>query len=137
MLLRQDKKLRRPLTFDQERIQLKDPVPIVDKDEKASKNYELTLTILDLLMDKSPNMADSLLVVKKSLGKWYDHVHEEKIAKAREIYNLREKLVVRIRKEVGIVLEEIAYYLRGIMEEYNDQNLERFYAKYLLALKKL
>ena len=83
MLLRLDKKLRRPLTFDQELTQLKDPLPIVQKDEKSHKNYELTLTILDLLIDKSPDIADSLLVVKKSLGKWYDHVQDEKVAKAR------------------------------------------------------
>ena len=36
-----------------------------------------------------------------------------------------------------MVLEEIAYYIRTITEEYHDQNLEKFYVKYLLALKKL
>ena len=59
------------------------------------------------------------------------------MAKTREIYKMRENLIVRIKKEVGMVLEEIGYYLRSITEEYADNHLETFYIKYLLALKKL
>lgn len=50
---------------------------------------------------------------------------------------MKEKLIVGVKKEIGIVLEEIAYYLRSITEEFNDNNLEQYYLKYLNALKKL
>ena len=46
-------------------------------------------------------------------------------------------MMVRIKKQVGVVLEQIAYYLRSVMEEYKDENLERYYVQYLNALKKL
>lgn len=50
---------------------------------------------------------------------------------------MKEKLIVGVKKEIGIVLEEIGYYLRSITEEFNDNNLEQYYLKYLNALKKL
>lgn len=50
---------------------------------------------------------------------------------------MKEKLIVGVRKEIGIVLEEIGYYLRSITEEYNDHNMQQYYLKYLNALKKL
>jgi hypothetical protein len=37
---------------------------------------------------------------------------------------MKEKLIVGVRKEIGIVLEEIGYYLRSITEEYNDHNMQ-------------
>jgi hypothetical protein len=48
----------------------------------------------------------------------------------------REKVTIAVKEEFKIVLEEIAYYLRSITEQYKDKNIERYYAKYLSALKK-
>lgn len=50
---------------------------------------------------------------------------------------MREDLVVYIKRDVGIIFQEIGEYLKNITEEYNDRNIDKYYAKYLNALKKL
>jgi len=58
----------------------------------------MIVTVLKLIIDKSPQMVSELLVVKEALTKWYDHIQEEHLSQTREMYNLRDKMEVRIRK---------------------------------------
>ncbi len=62
------------------------------------------MSVLDLLADRSPQIADELLMVKRAISKWYDHVREENVLKNREVLHMREQLVVEVKQEVGIVL---------------------------------
>ena len=50
--------LKRPLTFHQELSHLKYKKQVPAGSEKSHQNYELTLTVLNLLMAKTPQITD-------------------------------------------------------------------------------
>lgn len=95
------------------------------------------VSVLDLLLGAYPVITSELLVLKQSLKKWYEYIQEEHHNKNVELLEMREKLVVYVSKEMGIVLEEIGYYVKCLTEHYQDSDMRRFYASYLTACKKL
>jgi len=44
-------------------------------------------------------------MLKSSITNWYEHNKHESINRIREIFNLKENLQIRVKKEIGIVLE--------------------------------
>ena len=46
-------------------------------------------------------------------------------------------MIVHVSKNIGIVLQEIGYYLKCLLEMYQDDDIRIYYAKFLTALKKL
>ncbi len=90
-----------------------------------------------MLVTKSPQLTDELLTVKRSETKWYEHIRMENVSRNREIMDMKDNLMVYVQNQTGIVLEEIAYYLQNLVEEFRDEHLEYYYNKYLSTLKKL
>jgi hypothetical protein len=69
--------------------------------------------------------------------KWHEYLTEESNRKNQEMMQLREDLSLYVSKEIGIVLEEIGYYVKYLSEHYQDEDMRRLYVHYLTAIKKL
>jgi hypothetical protein len=55
----------------------------------------------------------------------------------KEKMMIGEEMVVHVSKNIGIVLEEIGYYLKCLLEMYRDDDMRIYYTKFLIAIKKL
>ena len=43
----------------------------------------MILTVLELIIGKSPQYASELLVIKQALSKWYEHIQEQHLSQTR------------------------------------------------------
>jgi hypothetical protein len=62
--------------------------------EKSVDNYRVILSVLDLLIENSPRITEELCIVKTSITKWYDHIKLDAIERSREIFYLKENVII-------------------------------------------